>query len=337
MADREASYLYPINEIQLGTYGAMGVQTPTLGGGGDLTAEGARDSLHSIAETGGGQLQATGRAIRGLKLACAELALTQPVLKLGTAPAPAPADLVLTLSDTTIERSPSSLVAFVANGTPEGPAVFSIKKGATVTPVLTTTFDEAGVIGGISVPLDVPTTGTYELVVDDTTEPLTVSASFTVAAVGAPLTIGVIVTQPPTQVQPDTGVRKWVFQDPVGGEVYHFAVNPSKMNSPFAPKRITFQATTAIDGNKLAFEGQTQPVEWQFSGTLFDQAQYDAFVHWLGKRNRIWITDHYGRAWLCYLTHFDPQSRRANGHPWMHDWTITVLIFEGPVEPVLSV
>lgn len=138
---------------------------------------------------------------------------------------------------------------------------------------------------------------------------------------------------PPPNVQPGTGVKKWVFQDPGTSETYHFEINPNAMNSPYGQKKIQYAATTAIDGQKLAFEGQAPPVEWQFSGTLLAQSQYDAFVVWSQKRNRIWITDHFGRAWLSYITSFQPTAKRSQEHPWAHDWQMTALIFDGPVTP----
>lgn len=141
-------------------------------------------------------------------------------------------------------------------------------------------------------------------------------------------------TPPPTNVQPTAGVKKWVFQDPATDDVYHFVWNPNQMTSPFGQKNIHWTASTALDGQKLAFEGQQPPVDWQFQGFIRTQAEYDAFVLWTTKPNRIWITDHFGRAWLGYLMHFDavPQ-RRGKSVPWSHNYTMHVLIFEGPVTP----
>ncbi len=324
--------------------------TLTLAGGGALLATGVFVAAFTL--TGGGTLAVTGHAAavlsgggaltfhvvkidpNAVRLPFAELLMETYPLIVGTPPEPGPPGLVITLVDDTIE-SPGSLVAIVGNGTPEGPVVFSIVHMAVSTDVMSTDFDDTGAVGGVSVPVNVATETTYQLVATDTTTSDTASVSFTVTAINTAVTIGVPVTTPPTHVQPGSGVKRWVFQDPANSDVYHFPINPHKMNSPFAPKRILFQATTAIDGAKLAFEGQAAPVEWQFEGVLFSQAHYDALVTWFHKRNRIWITDHYGRAWLTYLTVFSPTPRRSTNpsHYWAHDWTMTALIFEGPVTP----
>jgi hypothetical protein len=372
----DASFLYDIGVLQLGTYGGMGVQpgiglpgggqltatgvnpnptrstTVTLSGGDQESATGTRQATTTLTLSGGGNLGTDSpRPVvlflsgggapalvagpeAGFHLPLVQLFIEAPALALGAPPAPTPAGLILTVVDTTLDISPGSLTVFVANGTPDEECAFTVVDGAISTPAISTTFDDAGAVAGLSVPIDVVAEGTYSLVVTDMTTALTASADFSVAAVATTQTIGVPVTTPPPSVQPGTGVRKWVFQDPVTGETYHFPINPNKMNSPFPPKKITFLATTSINGAKLAFEGQSAPVDWQFSGTLFTKAQYDAFVAWTGKRNRIWITDHYGRAWLCYLTHFDPQARRDVVHPWCHEWSMSALIFEGPVTPV---
>ena len=336
---------------------AVGAGNPhgfSLSGGGASTGAGRHEGLRALTSTGGGAITiavvvptAAGgalalsgggtlaflSAVRFL-LPVTTWSLELPGLSLGAAPTPTPAGLTLNLtSSTTVALSPGSLIAYVTNGTPEQECDFTIVSGGTSTPALSTTFDDAGLVGGISVPVSVSAEGTYTLVATDLITSLTASVTFTVAAVAVAATIGAPVTTPPPAVQPGTGVRKWVFQDPASSDVYHFAINPDKMTSPFAPKKITFQATTAIDGAQLAFEGMAEPMQWQFSGILFDEAQYDAFAYWFHKRNRIWITDHYGRAWLSYLINYDPIPHRDTSHPWCHDWTMTALIFQGPVTP----
>ncbi len=306
----------------------------TVDGGGDLTLAATRNAKAFLLQlSGGGATAGLGSIYRALAVNCFDLIVEPGVITLGPAPAPQPADLLLTLSTTELPLAPGALEAIVGNGTPGGIATFEIVDGGSDVEVLIARFDDSGFLPGISVPIEVTAEGTYGLRVTDVTQSLTATATFTVDAVADNVTIGVPVTTPPPAVQPVVGVKKWVFQDPATSDEYHFAVNPNKMDSPHAPKRITFTATTAVTGNRLAFEGQASPVEWKFSGVLFDKAQYDAFVYWLGKRNRIWVTDHWGRAWLVYLTAFSPEPRRDVNHAWCHDYTVTAIIFEGPVTP----
>lgn len=249
-----------------------------------------------------------------------------------TGPPPDPTDdgIVLTLPETTLGASPGSLTAKVANGTPSATASFSIPGNDA--PPTTAALDATGTNGGVSVLINVPSTGTYLMTVDDGTTSAT--ASFTVLFVATSGGIVVPTLTPPAAIQNTTGVKKWVFQDPASSDYYHLPYNPNNMTSPFGPKNITYQATTAIDGNKLAWEGQEAAVQWQFEGYIRSQTEYDAFVFWRNKRNRIWVTDHYGRAWLGYITNFDAKPRRSMNVPWSHTYTMTFLIFGGPVTPV---
>lgn len=237
--------------------------------------------------------------------------------------------LVLTVLNGPLALSPGSLNVKVANGTPGATATITVA-GSTA-PTTSVVLDAAGGATGISVPISVTSSGPYTMTADDGT--LTADASITVSSVDTSGGFPLPTYTPPTDIQNSTGVKKWVFQDPASTDYYHFIYNPDAMTSPFGPKNISYQATTAIDGQKLIFEGQQAPVQWQFSGFVRASGEYDAFVSWAAKRNRIWITDHYHRAWLCYLTQFAPVPRRSVGVPWSHTYTMSALIVYGPVTP----
>lgn len=264
--------------------------------------------------------------------------------------------LQLTISDDVIYQSPASLHVTVANGTPNAQVTFSVSGSSAENMVIN--LDESGAANLVNVPVDVPTPGTYVLLAftgspasigdgeigggfiglpdsTDTAESAELAtANFVVQQVDNSGGLVLPNYGPPPNVQPSSGVKKWVFQDPATAETYHFEINPNQMTSPFAQRQITYQATTAIDGNKLAWEGQEAAVQWQFEGYIRSQTEYDAFVFWRNKRNRIWVTDHYGRAWLGYITNFDAKPRRSMNVPWSHTYTMTFLIFGGPVTPV---
>jgi hypothetical protein len=302
-----------------------------LSGGGTLSAAGRRSARGSAGLSGGGALALGGTRITTavISVPVTEVTIAPLTVTLGAATPPGPASLVLAVPNTTVQSAPGSVVVFALNGTEGGPVTVTVGSST-----ITTTFDSQGLLNGMSIPVRAASPGTYTLTATDTTTSATATQAITVSAIDTPGSVGGgTVTAPPANVQPGTGVKKWVFQDPATSDVYHFAINPNTMNSPYGPKKIEFAATTAIDGQKLAFEGQSPPVEWQFSGTLLAQAQYDAFVTWSQKRNRIWVTDHYGRAWLCYITNFQPTAKRSHQFPWAHDWEMTVLIFDGPVNP----
>lgn len=240
------------------------------------------------------------------------------------------AGIQATIKNPTLAIAPGSLVVAVANG--EAGATATLSVPGNLLADTTVVLDDTGAAPGVNVPVSLAATGNATLTVTDGTS--TVTPTFTVSSLATPGSFVVPTYTPPAAVQNTTGVRKWVFQDPATGEVYHFPYNPNQMTSPYGTKNIQWTATTAIDGQKLAFEGQQAPVQWQFQGFIRSQDEYDAFVYWAAKRNRIWITDHYGRAWLGYLTHFDPVARRTAHIPWSHDYTMQVLLFDGPVTPV---
>lgn len=240
-----------------------------------------------------------------------------------------PPEILAQLVSSTVPVSPGSVLVKIANGVPGATATVSI--ASNLRAATTVTLDESGTANGVAVPLSVAAPGTFAVTVSDGATAATTSVA--VSSVAVPRTFATATVTPPTAVQNTTGVVKWTFQDPATGEVYHFPYNPSQMTSPFGPKNITYAPTTAIDGNKLSFEGQQAPVQWQFQGFIRSQAEHDAFIHWVGKRNRVWITDHFGRAWLAYLTQFEAIPHPANDIPWAQDYTMHALIFDGPVTP----
>lgn len=265
--------------------------------------------------------------------------------------------LIVDPTTATVGLAPTSVDVRVANGPPGGQVAFALDGD----PIMIETLDEAGAIAGISVPIRVDAAGVYTLAVsvpepddtdsvgagaigtgsigDPTEGPppavtyMQATAAITVLAVDEP-EVEELVVDPPTDIQPGVGVKRWVFQDPYNDDEYTFHFNPSEMTSPHGPKRIEFAATTAVRGEKIAFEGSTEPVQWQFSGSIHIKEMHDALLVWSKKNNRIWVTDHFGRAWLIYITNYAPVPVRSVGEYWRHNYTMNALIFFGPVTPV---
>lgn len=130
---------------------------------------------------------------------------------------------------------------------------------------------------------------------------------------------------------------RWVFHDPYLSETWEVPINPREMSSPFAEKNVTTLGTTAIDGKVLLFEGAASPAQWTFAGRILDPDHYAQLLYWSEKKNRIRITDHFGRNIVCYLQKFEPTPKRAANHYWSHDYTMTALVLVPPTAPTYEV
>ena len=143
-------------------------------------------------------------------------------------------------------------------------------------------------------------------------------------------------------------IHRWKFQDPALNNVWlppdrlwewewTVPINPREMSSPFPEKNVSVRQTSALDGRALLFEGSTPPANWTFSGAILDAEHYKRLQLWSEKRNRIRITDHFGRTIVCYLLQFDPEPVRAPGRYWRHNYSMSALVLEKPTEPVVGV
>ncbi len=111
---------------------------------------------------------------------------------------------------------------------------------------------------------------------------------------------------------------RWKFEDPVTAEVYIFPHNPQAMTSSrvrraFSTGRGTYTATRGIS--------QRQPSDWEFSGKLRTQAQYDAFVNWSQRQYPFRVVDHFGEVRIVIAVKFEPQDKRDFRNPWLHTYT----------------
>lgn len=121
-------------------------------------------------------------------------------------------------------------------------------------------------------------------------------------------------------------VVRWLFEDPNTLDAYTFAVNPSEGGSPSYQKTFSTSTTSAPDGNVVLFEGRDAPQRFQFSGVLFTQAEFNAFVTWWEKRYQITVTDDLGRTFSIVIESFSPTRKRARSHPWKHDYQVTAVV-----------
>lgn len=114
---------------------------------------------------------------------------------------------------------------------------------------------------------------------------------------------------------------RWTFYDPKTLVTYVFAVNPNAGGSPVRKKNVQTQATTAPRGITLYFEGADEPLSFEWSGTINDQAHLQAYKDWFDKRHQILLTDDLGRQFYIYITSFDPKRVRSYQHRWKHTYT----------------
>lgn len=126
------------------------------------------------------------------------------------------------------------------------------------------------------------------------------------------------------------GVQRWVLTDPYASETYTFPKNPSTMGSIHPSKNVTVRNTTAVDGRALLFEGNPELTEWEFSGTFHSKDHYEALVAWSEKRNRLLLTDHFGRTFSIYLIRLEATPENKMNARWFHRYTMRALILSPP-------
>lgn len=125
-------------------------------------------------------------------------------------------------------------------------------------------------------------------------------------------------------------VVRWVFEDPTTLDSFTFAINPKEGGSPSYQKTLTYQSTAAPDGKVISFEGRDPVRNLEFSGVLFTEEEFDAFVEWWGKRYQVQVTDDLGRTFTIQINSFEPTRRRARAHPWKHDYRVSATIVDWP-------
>lgn len=127
-------------------------------------------------------------------------------------------------------------------------------------------------------------------------------------------------------------VQRWRFEDPADPDpdtrFYTFAINPNEMSSPFGERAITYEGTTAADGQPIMWEAQTPPTKWTFSGGILNHAHYEALRHWTyDRQGRLFLWDHFGRRLTVSLVNFEPTPKRAIGRYWRHEYTMTAWVY----------
>lgn len=131
-------------------------------------------------------------------------------------------------------------------------------------------------------------------------------------------------------------VKRWVFTDEHAAESWTVPQNPNEMTGLFGEKAVSMRTTTAVSGQAIMFEGNTPLTQWEFSGTVRTREHFEELRRWVNKRNRIIITDHFGRTIPCYLIGFAPIPRRAIDVYWLHDYTVRAIVTGAIGEPTVG-
>lgn len=179
----------------------------------------------------------------------------------------------------------------------------------------------------ISVPLPVLAAGTHTLTISGA---VSGSTTLDLNVLADPLPQGpdddaaIVLPAPPA---PDPAhALSWRLVD-TNGTVYVFPRNPESWTMPVEPTFVTHEATTAPDGQMLAWEASQRPFEFQFTGHIQTKDEYDQLALWASHNRRFWLFDHRGEPHLLTFKQFDAVPQLVPNSPWAHTYTITALHF----------
>jgi hypothetical protein len=101
------------------------------------------------------------------------------------------------------------------------------------------------------------------------------------------------------------------------------------MGSPFPTRVLSYEGTTAVDGQVLLWEGTRTPANWSFSGVIKNAAHYEALRAWTyDRQGRLFLFDHFGRRLVVVLKEFKPEpaAKARIGRYWHHTYSIDALV-----------
>lgn len=233
--------------------------------------------------------------------------------------------LVVAATPDVLDTTPATLVVSVGNGAPGDTVTFSIDSGPTI---VSATLDSTGALS-VAVPLPGLTATTHTVIA--TTNTGFGDAVFTVTNAPAAYPSTRIADTGPSAVT-QTGVVRWVLQDPTtGGVQYIFPINPSKMSAPHAARVFATEHTTAPDGQPLTFEGSPVGVDWTMEGTCRTQEFHDALDDFLALPRRVYLIDHLSRAWTVTVETLGWTRLPEAYNDWAFTYQLKVIIYSGPV------
>lgn len=117
-------------------------------------------------------------------------------------------------------------------------------------------------------------------------------------------------------------VNKWTVSD--GTLTFIFAVNPSAMTTPYAPKDVTVGGMN-IDGSFATVQNPTKAAEWTLTGNVYSTTEYGNLKTWHDKDIVLLMTDHLGRTWNVLsldLNMTDRRDTRNNSQRYTYTWKL---------------
>lgn len=237
-----------------------------------------------------------------------------------------PSDVDVPVTTYTIKDTPTTVKVDIGNAGPEELAGVYLDDEEDV-PLAVVVLDDMGQAVAVTIAIPEIPQGTHTL----TARAGLQWASIELVVLEDPLPYPVDWDPDTYEITPEP--MKWRIYDPApDGMSYIFEIGPSEMTSPYAPKALTADATTARDGQMLSWEGASPAVTWTLTGELLTQSQYEALRAFSRLNRRVWIVDHLGRGWVVTVERFSATPKRALDYPWRHSYTLDVLIYDGPRE-----
>lgn len=125
-------------------------------------------------------------------------------------------------------------------------------------------------------------------------------------------------------------VVRWTLYDPVSAETYTMQINPNDGGSRQYKKNVSYQNTSAQDGNTLVHEGRDEPHTLEWSGVILEQQHLEDLIGWFNKRRQVRLTDDLGRESWIYITGLSPKRVRAATRPWKHEYSCSAIVVSWP-------
>lgn len=128
-------------------------------------------------------------------------------------------------------------------------------------------------------------------------------------------------------------VHRWQLHDPSTSETYVFQRNPNKMTSPHPKKATTiFSRNFNFVDEKLGvgrvIQFRQEPYEWQFSGDIRTEAQYEDLRDWTRRVGRLELTDHFLRVWEVRFDSVEiDELRPRKTNYWRFGYTAKAIIY----------
>ena len=263
-----------------------------------------------------------------------------------------PAEMVLQILDSHLQRAPTAVTVVIAEARPNRKIEFYIDDVY----VAQATADADGFLSPYSInipeyPSTVSSAGSHHLKAEQ-------SGSYDAEAEFEldkdpqryPIAMGpdAQAVEVPEAVRPN-GTRAWVLQDLYPAErgglgSYVMPLNPIRMTNPYLEFQYTVHPTTVPvrlygkGGQFHVMQGGPVPKQWTFEGYCPTQDMQNQLLAYKNLNRRFYVIDHRNRAWIVAIQGIDFRARHRQqwamaGQPakstdWGHDYTVTATVLD---------